>query len=290
MSLKKVLERHYITVLVTPFFLFLILLLVYPLFFIVYVSLNQMGITGNTSFIGASNYLNILIDAKFWHSIWVTTRFSILTLFSSMIAGVSLAVIFNSVNFPGKKIVMGLIMIPMLMTPASIGLLWQQLFNPMFGVLNRILTSLSLPTSLWISSSRSSLGSVALVTFWRVTPFILLVSNAGLAMIPRELYDASKVDGANVLQELLYITIPSLRNLLVIVFIFQMVTVIKTFEIIFIMTYGGPVDSTLTIYLYTFLATFEYGKVGYGSTLGIVLFLIILVLSFLSIRARRGIE
>ena len=109
-------------------------------------------------------------------------------------------------------------------------------------------------------------------------------------MIPRELYDASKVDGANVLQELLYITIPSLRNLLVIVFIFQMVTVIKTFEIIFIMTYGGPVDSTLTIYLYTFLATFEYGKVGYGSTLGIVLFLIILVLSFLSIRARRGIE
>ena len=109
-------------------------------------------------------------------------------------------------------------------------------------------------------------------------------------MIPQELYDAGKVDGANVLQQLIYITIPSLRNLLVIVFIFQMVTVIKTFETIFIMTYGGPADSTRTIYLYTYLSTFEYGKVGYGSALGLILFLIILGLSYLSIRARKGLE
>ena len=275
---------------VAPFFLFLLVLLVYPLCFVIYVSLNQMGISGKGAFIGAGNYAKILADKSFWHAIWITTKFTILTLSSSMIAGVCLAMVFNSVDFPGKKVVMGLIMIPMLMTPASIGLLWQQLFNPMFGVLNRVLTTLSLPTSLWVSSSHTSLASVAIVAFWRVTPFILLVSNAGLSMIPQELYDAGKVDGANVLQQLIYITIPSLRNLLVIVFIFQMVTVIKTFETIFIMTYGGPADSTRTIYLYTYLSTFEYGKVGYGSALGLILFLIILGLSYLSIRARKGLE
>jgi ABC-type sugar transport system permease subunit len=155
MVIKRLLEKNYKIVMVIPFIIFTLMLLVYPLVQVVITSTTNYGITRAGSYIGISNYLELMKDDVFLQSVLITAKFTITTMTFSMIIGVILAVVFRTIKLPKKKIIMGLMVIPMLMTPSAIGLLWQQMFNPLFGIINKILSFFSLPTSLWISSSKT---------------------------------------------------------------------------------------------------------------------------------------
>ncbi len=238
------------------------------------------------AFIGLLNYANLLKDARYLNSLFVTCRFSVISVILELVLGVSIALVLNK-NFVGRGFVRGLMILPWAMPSIVNAAMWKWIYNADYGVLNAVLTQLGIihQYQVWLADPFWATALIILANVWKETPFTVLMVLAALQTIPDELYEATRVDGATSWQSLLNITIPLILPVLMIVTLLQFVWGFQTYELISIVTGGGPFSTTEMVTLRVYATTFRSLRFGYGSAMAYLTSLVILIPVIIYIRS-----
>lgn len=237
-------------------------------------------------FVGIENYYRLLFaDPRFLYAVLRTFYFVALSVPLQTILGLGCALVFNK-QFLGRGLLRVIFILPMMATPVAIALIWVMIFHPIVG-LGRYVLSLVGLRSLWIHSSQTVIPSLVLVDTWQWTPLIMLIILGGLAAIPQEPYEAALVDGATWWQRFIYVTLPLLRPFIIVAILFRLIDCLKTFDIIYVMTQGGPGTASETINIYLFNTAFYWFHMGYASSIVVIFLAIIMGFSLILIRVRR---
>jgi multiple sugar transport system permease protein len=265
-------------------------IIAYPIAYTVWMSLQEWFASSLTApkFVALANYRRILLgDPRFRDALVRTVYFTILVVAGETVLGVAMALLFNR-EFWGRGLLRTLAILPMVATPTAIGLVFVMMYHPTLGVANYLLSVVALPPFRWTYSSQTALYALALVDVWQWTPLIMLIALAGLASLPREPYEAAWIDGASPIQAFRHITLPLLRPAIVVAILFRAIDALKTFDIIYIITQGGPANSTETINILLFNQAFSYFDMGYASSMAVALFAVVMGASLILIKVRRS--
>ena len=265
------------------------LIIVYPVIYTVWMSLQEWFASSLTlpKFIGTANYQRIITgDPRFREAFFRTLWFTIVAVSVETGLGVAMALLFNR-EFWGRGLVRTLSILPMMATPTAIALVFVMMYHPTLGVMNYLVSLIGLPLFKWTYSSSSALYALALVDVWEWTPLIMLIALAGLAALPKEPYESALIDGATAFQCFYLITLPLLRPTLVVAILFRAIDALKTFDIIFVMTQGGPANASETINVLLFNQAFSYFNMGYASSMAVALFAIVMGAALILMKVRR---
>ncbi len=261
--------------------------IVFPWVFTLWMSVHSWTLGQEQTFAGLDNYIRLATDFRFWESLWHTLIFTVLAVVAPLFLGTLAALIFDA-QFPLRGFLRGVFVMPMMATPVAIALVWTMMFHPQLGVLNYLLSLVGIGPQEWIYNRYSVIPSLVLVETWQWTPLIMLIVLGGLAAVPREPYESAEIDGANAWQKFRYLTLPMIAPFLMIGVIIRSIDAIKSFDIIYAMTQGGPGTASETINIYLYNTAFSYYDIGYGSAMAVIFFIIIIALSFvlMMVRAR----
>lgn len=231
-------------------------------------------------FIGLDNYRYLMRqDQQFWHSLGLTLGFVAIVVVVELFLGLVLALLLNR-EFKGKRIVTALAVIPTVMAPAAVGLMWNLAVNHEFGILPYFLKSIGVRLEQALLGSRgTALLTVMLMDIWQWTPFMFLIMLAGLHGLPKEPYEAAQVDRASKWQIFRMITLPLLKPLIVVALLLRTIDALKTFDQVYVLTGGGPGDATELLALYAYRVNFRMWNLGYGAAVTLVVYFIILVVT-----------
>ena len=277
--------RHYWAFAV-PAATVVLLVILFPWIFTVFMSLHDWKVTGATPFVGLANYAKMLQDERFLWAIVRTVWFTIGTVVAPMLLGVWAAVCFAS-NFRLRGLARTLFVLPMMATPVAIALVWAMMFHPQLGVLNYLLTSVGLPPSSWVYDSSTVIPTLVMVETWQWTPLVMLIVLGGIASLPQEPYEAAVLDGASAWQMFRHITLPLAWPFIMVAAVIRLIDALKTFDTIYVITLGGPGTSSETLNILLYQTAFAYYDLGYGSAIVVVFFLLILLISLLLLRVRQ---
>ncbi|MCC8191145.1 MAG: sugar ABC transporter permease [Planctomycetes bacterium] len=277
---------------------FILAMMVFPLGYTIYLSFTNWSLTHGSSvdYVGLKNYIDIFTsDDRFWGSVWRTFYFTALAMTVEIILGVLIAVLFDARDFRGKHVARSIFLMAMMATPVAIAMVWLLIFEPTAGVLNYVIRAAGLGPALggitrWITDSSTVIPSLVLVDIWEWTPLISLIVIAGLATLSREPYESALVDGASSLQIFFRITLPMIAPTIGVAALLRLVDCLKTFDIIYTMTMGGPGYSSETLNIYTYQMSFQYFNFGYASALLVIFFALVLGISLIVTYMRRGLE
>jgi multiple sugar transport system permease protein len=257
-------------------------MMVFPILYTFFVSLTDWNMSsgGLTSFIGLDNYIAMFREPRFFNALWLTLYFTIFAVTIETILGVIIALILNR-EFRGKNLAKLILLLPMMATPVAIGLAWTLFYEPTIGLGNYALRCLGLPASKWLASNVAVIPSLALVDIWEWTPMIALIVLAGLASLPSEPYEAALVDGATPFQTLRQITLPLLRPTILIAVVLRSIDALKTYDIIYVMTGGGPGVRSAYLGVLMYKTAFVNSDFGMGSAITITIVAISLFITAL---------
>ncbi|GAA3143643.1 MULTISPECIES: carbohydrate ABC transporter permease [Nonomuraea] len=261
------------------------------LIFAVYLTFHRWSIIEpDKPFVGLTNYRDMIHDERFVESVLNTIYFSGASVPLSMATGLLLALLLN-LPLRLRGLFRAAFYLPVITPFVVSAILWKWLYNGDYGLFNYYLLQAHLIDEplLWLSDKNLAMPAVVLMSVWAGAGFSMVVYLAGLQAIPRELYEAARIDGAGPWQRLRYVTIPSLRPTTLFLLVMGIISSLQVFTQIFVMTNGGPVNKTTTMVYYMYLWAFKYFDMGYASTLAFALFLMLLVFTALQLRlARRG--
>jgi multiple sugar transport system permease protein len=283
-------ERYAHLILPLPAVAAVLLMLAGPLAYTLWMSFQDWTISSVAapSFVGFDNYVKLFTtDSRFKNAVVITFYFTLLGVTLQTFLGVTLALLFNR-QFWGRGLLRTLAILPMVATPVAIALIFVMMFHPTLGVLNYFVTALGLPLGTWTYASHTVIPALVLVDTWQWTPLIMLIVMAGLAALPRDPFESAMIDGASRWQLLWYVTLPLVRPAIVTAVLFRLIDSLKTFDIIFVMTQGGPGGASDTINLYLFNTAFSYFRMGSASSMVVVFFAIILGVALVVVKVRRG--
>jgi multiple sugar transport system permease protein len=271
----------------TPTLIALAIFLVYPLVSLVLMSLRDYGSsTVNYTYVGLSWYEMLPRDQRFVNGLWRTIVYSGGSVAGAMVLGTIMALVLNR-NFRGVTAVRTMFILPMVSMPVASALMWGTMFNPSQGILNFFLEVVGLPRSLWLASPNTALMSIMIVEVWMSAPFVMLIVLAGLRSIPTEPIESALIDGATKLQLYTYIIFPMLRAALATAALFKIIDTLKQFPIIWVLTKGGPLRSSETLYVYGYALGFQFFDLGYGSAVLVALLVLVVIISIFWIRLRQ---
>ena len=258
-----------------PAFLFIIAGILYPSGYLAYNSMTAWSLTRmdlGQSFIGLDNYSKLLADPRFYSSLGITAIFTIATTSIQTLLGLTLALLLNR-NLRGEGLVRTLLLIPWLTAPFISGFNFRFMMAPNIGVIAQMLDTLGFDaitrTSI-LGSPKTALAALIIVHIWNGVPGTMLIVTGGLKTIPEELYLAARVDGADRMQLLRYVTLPLVRHAILIAAFLTTLFIFKAFEMIFIMTGGGPGDATEVLAIYQYWVGIRSLNIGYGSSIAMV--------------------
>lgn len=226
-------------------------------------------------------------DPDFWHSVYISIAFMVLATGIEMILGFAIASLLNATEFSLKPLVIGILIIPLAMTPSIAAQMWKLMLNAEYGIVNYLLYSLFEVKVIWLSKDMA-FWSVLLVDIWQFTPFVALIVYAGLRSMPAEPYESAAIDGASRSQMLRFITLPMLRKLLYLCILMRAIDSLKLFDTAFVLTQGGPGNATEFLSLHIFrLANAQNGLIGRAAAVALVLLVIVAVVSHYLIKQQR---
>jgi multiple sugar transport system permease protein len=269
--------------LVMPAWLFLILVFALPIIGAVYLSFRNetLGAFVAPQFIGLDNYRSALADPRFWESIWTTLVIMVLGLAVQLPIGIGLALLLHR-NLRGTQLFRTVLIIPMLLTPVAVGLMWRFMFDTDLGVINWALSHVLGSPPNWLGARWPARFAVIIVDSWLSIPFVMLMVLAALASLPRGPAEAAAIDGAHPLQVFFHVTLPSLIPVILVVVMIRVVDVVKLFDIIFIVTQrGGPGTATQTLGLLTYNTGFIFFQTSRAAALGVLLVILVIPIYFL---------
>ena len=271
---------------VAPAMIVVLAVIVFPWAYTIWMSLHEWKVGSPPTFVGLANYLRLPGDARFVESVWHTLVYTVLSVVLPLVLGTLAAVVFNN-RFPLRGFFRGLFILPMMATPVAIALVWTMMFHPQLGVLNYLLSLVGIPAQLWVFHPGTVIPSLVLVETWQWTPLVMLIVLGGLAALPTEPYESAQIDGATFWQMFRYITLPLVAPFLFIAAMIRTIDAVKSFDIIFAITQGGPGSASETINVYLYSVAFVYYDLGYGSAIAVVFFLLIVALAALMLYARK---
>ena len=260
--------------------------IVFPWTFTLWMSVNSWTLGQERVFAGFANYVRLVQDMRFWESLWHTTVYTVLSVVLPLFLGTLAALVFDA-KFPLRGLLRGVFVMPMMATPVAVALVWTMMFHPQLGVLNYLLSFIGIGAQEWIYNQSTVIPSLVLVETWQWTPLVMLIVLGGLAAVPREPYESAEIDGANAWQKFRFLTMPMIAPFLIIAVIIRSIDAVKSFDIIYAMTQGGPGTASETINIYLYNTAFAYYDIGYGSAMAVVFFLVIIALSFVLLMARQ---
>lgn len=248
-----------------------------------FIGFMKWNIVGDAEFAGLANFKKLFNDPIFWVSLKNTLLFLLLTLPPLIVFSLLMAVLLNQ-KLRFRNAVRTISIIPYVLIPAVVGIIWNWLYDNNFGILNYYLKVIGLGPIEWLTSEKWALFSIALVTVWSYLGYNMILYLAGLQDISADLYEAAKIDGATGAQAFMRITLPMLKPITSMVITLTLVNTIQIFDQIFVMTNGGPGTATLTLVQYLYGTAFQNYNLGYGSVLGIATLVILIV--FVQIQSR----
>lgn len=284
-------ERNLSVIFPLPAVLFIFLLMVFPVGYTLFLSFTNWSLTSGMplAFVGFKSYFRVFTEPRFLDAIGRTFAFTGLALLLETFIGVTIALILNR-EFRGKGLIKLLLLLPLVATPVAVGIVFNLFYDPTIGLANWALVQAGLPKLEWVSNSATVLPSLVLVDTWQWTPMITLIVLAGLASLPTDPYESARVDGANAAQTLWLITLPMLAPAILTAMILRLIDALKTFDIIYAMTSGGPGYSSETLNILGFKYSFEYFRMGQASVILVSLFVIVLASSLGIMKARAKVE
>ena len=284
-------ERNLQILFPLPAVVFIGLLMVFPILYTLYLSFTNWNLTSGMepSFVGINSYLRVFSEPRFLHALGRTFTFTVFAVAIEVVLGVAIALILNRA-FVGRSVAKLLLLLPLVATPVAVGIVFNLFYDPTIGLLNFALHALGLPQGRWVSSENSVIASLVLVDVWQWTPMITLIVLAGLAGLSEEPAEAARVDGASDWQILRFVTIPMVMPVILTAMILRLIDALKTFDIIFAMTGGGPGYASETLNIMGFKYSFEYFRMGQSSVILVALFLVVLLCSLAIMKLRASSE
>lgn len=275
-------DRRFAFWLVVPSIIAIGGLLGYPMVYAAWLAMHDIQLTRplDQPFVGLANFVEMFQDADFLAAAGRTLYFALITVGLGVTMALGLALLLAK-DFRGRTLARTLLLVPWAVPPVVNGIMWRWIYDANWGVLNWILLELGViaKKKFWLGTPEMALNAIAFAELWKLLPFITLILLASLQTIPRNLYRAARVDGAGSWQTFIHITLPSLRNTLVLVLILQTMWSIKVFDVIYVLTQGGPADGTTTLFYFGYLETFKFLNVGYGSAIAFTIMLLVMLLT-----------
>ncbi len=276
---------------VLPSAVALLLLIVVPVAFLVYVSLTgyELGFPwAERRFIGLQQYQELLtgVDPDFWVSLGRSIAYALLVTVGSLLVGMGVALLLNR-PLPGRTLITLVVIMPLAISHAIGGLMWKLMYNVEFGILNHVLGHLTGIRVNWLGTG-TALYAVGVVGVWMGAPFVALFFLAGLQSLPRAPFEAARVDGAGAWQVFRHLTVPLLRPVIIVVALFVIIDALKSFGAIYLLTEGGPGNTTLVLPLHMYRVGFGYTNLlGRGSAIAMTLILVTMVFAIVLVRLWR---
>jgi multiple sugar transport system permease protein len=240
--------------------------------YVLWLTLHNISLLrpGQERFIGLENYVRLLFDSRVLNALGRTVLFTVAATAIEVALGLAVSLLVDR-EFLGKRIVRGILLVPIVMTPVVVGLTWRFLLDPSNGMMNYLLSTIGLGPVDWLGNPNVALFSLLMADIWQWTPFVVLLTMASLESLPGDPQNAARVDGAREWQVLWFITLPALKRALMVVALIRAIDAVKAFDIFYIMTRGGPALSTETLNLYGYISAFTNFDISYSLTIAMVL-------------------
>lgn len=279
-------RRIFIIVTLAPAVLVLLALTIYPFIANVYYSLLRYDlIRQSRPFVGLNNYAEHITNPEFLQAAVRTLYYVMLAVGCELLLGLFIAHLLSRILW-GAMFFRVILVLPVAATPVAVGLIWRLMYNPTGGLANHLLGSIGLSGLKWTASQSLVIPSLVLVDVWQWTPFVVLILLAGILALPEEPFEAAKIDGASGFQSFWYLELPMLRPMIFIAVVFRFIDSLKTFDIIWVMTGGGPGYSSTTLNILAFRTGFEF--LHMGSAAAIAVMMLILAIGVTKVLVRVG--
>lgn len=281
-------NKHIKWVFSLPVLIFMAVMVVIPIVMTLVFSLCDWNLLMGTGMKlnWGKNYLDVLGSREFWQSLAITFYYTGLATVAELLLGVAIALILNR-EFIGKNAVKTIVLLPYMMAPVAVGLMWMLFYEPSSGLINYIFSVVGLPRSSFVSAKETVIPAIAVVETWQMAPMVVIVCLAGLSSLPADPMEAARVDGATPVQAFFKITLPLLTQTLFSIGLLRFIDIFKSFDLIYALTKGGPANASRTLNLYAYETAFSYYKFGTSSTMLMILFVIVMILSIVVMKIQR---
>ena len=273
-----------VLLLLGPCLVYLFVFSVFPLLYSLRLSFTDLGIAKTSgNWVGLANYVEVFNDPFFWNAAAHPAVMVGAAVLIQVVLGVGLALFFNQ-HLRGSWFVRGALVLPMLLTPIVVGLMWRALLNPDWGIVNWAIAQLGLPSINWLGSTDWAIRTLVIADTWQWTPFVFLIVYARLQVLPEHVWEAAQVDGAGRLGTFQHITLPLLMPAIGFAAIFRAIDAFRSFDLVYGLTYGGPARSTTTLSFLTYQNGFDFQHYGYAAAIAYVMVVILIVFSTVALR------
>lgn len=272
-----------------PSLVALILVLAVPLVYSLITSFfdTNLKYSGLGEFLGLQNYVEILQDTYFIESVVTTAKFTVFVVVIEFLVGLAIALLLNNIQ-KGRNFFFTIIIVPMMITPIAVGLIWRLLLHSDLGIVNYLLSQIGISGRAWLADANIALPTVMFIDIWQNVPYMVLVILAGLVTLPTEPYEAAAIDGASRIQSFFRLTVPMMIPTFSVVLLLRTITALKTYDLIFVLTRGGPGTTTEVISYHIYQQAFRYLEIGKASAMSYLLLIMIIPIAFMFIKISRN--
>ena len=253
---------------------------IFPLFYSLVLSFTDTNLRarGMGSFIGLENYITALTDEYFLKSIVTTLQYTVVSVIAELCVGYMIAGLLNKVK-KGREFFFSIIIIPMMISCVAVGMIWRLLLHPELGIVNYLIELLGGTGRAWYGDAKYALGTLIFIDVWQETPYMTLLILAGLVSLPKDPYEAARIEGANVFQTFQKITLPLMKPTLIVATLLRAIGALKTYDLVYVITKGGPGTSTEVMTYNIYKQAYQYLNTGRAAAMSYILLAIILVIS-----------
>lgn len=275
-----------------PSIIIILVMVVYPVVKTIYLSFFNLRIQtlamGKT-YIGLKNFIYLINDRDFFTSLNFTIIFTVVAVSLETVIGIMFALVMNR-KLPGQDIIRTSVLIPWAIPTIISGLMWKFMYSQQYGVINYVLLKLNFIKEAipWLSDSFVAVVATIIADVWKTTPYMSLLILSGLQTVPRQIYEAAAIDGATKVQCFFRITLPLIKSVLSVAILFRILATFRIYDLIAVLTNGGPANATQSLSLYTIKTYFNFGNLGYGAALATVTFIISLIISMFFLQALKS--
>jgi multiple sugar transport system permease protein len=283
-------DRYWLYVFLGPSIAALLLLTIFPLIYSLrntFYAWDLIKPNSQNLFIGIKNYADVITSQAFQKSLWITVVYSFSTVAGTIVLGLILAIVMLR-NLPGNILVRTLTIAAMVISPVIVGIIFKLMLNPTWGLISWILSLVKIVNPGYLAGAKTVLPAVIMVDIWQWTPLVMVILLAALQSVPMDTYDSAKVDGANSLQTFIHITLPFLKPSLMLAVLIRMMDSLRSFDLIFTMTMGGPGTASQNTNLLMYNTGFEFFQISKASAMAVILLILITLFANIVIKAFGG--
>lgn len=285
----KSIRRKDFLVFMLPSLIALILVLAAPLVYSLITSFfdTNLKYQGLGEFLGLQNYIDVVKDPYFRESVVTTLKFTVFVVALEFLVGLIIALLLNNIR-KWRNFFFTIIIVPMMITPIAVGLIWRLLLHSDLGIVNYVLSLFGISGHAWLADASLALPTVMFIDIWQNVPYMVLVILAGLVTLPVDPYEAAAIDGASRIQSFFKLTVPMMVPTFSVVLLLRTITALKTYDLIFVLTRGGPGTTTEVISYHIYQQAFRFLEIGKASAMSYLLLLIIIPIAFVFVKISRN--